>query len=492
MIASLSILQITLLFIAYTLTIVFPEISESPFTSGMQNFSIFFYLFEMVYNCVTVKSTGGKKVTSYKEIFRYYSQNNLAIDLISYVILIVDFSTSLEEFLFVRLFIVTKLPQCLEKMEKLEVYFIKSYYNEQYWSLIKVFLFNFCFAHILAILLNGMTRFNPKNNWYFYKDIYHAHWSEKYIWAYYWGANIMLTVGFGDITAVTKEEAICLIFIEFFSVICLAYNINWVGTLICNIRSQDLEKGHNFKTFKQLTDKYSLSENLEWKISNFIQESVNIRKKFNVEKERSFIENLPDTLRKEYLKESNRNIFQDLPFFGNLIDKTLYLFAEKIEMNISHPEQMLRSLDDDYNLLILREGVIGYTTKRRNCFFNDMVIDEVAVLERQRPFILGLEFLTLRRPNYEIKSLEYSMIYFLSYDGLISTIKESPMDYLHFCFIRDKNKCVLDEFEVLLCEFCKNKKHTKFTCPRLHYTPIHQLVIFKEQRKEKINKNYRV
>ena len=52
-------------------------------------------------------------------------------------------------------------------MEKLEVYFIKSYYNEQYWSLIKVFLFNFCFAHILAILLNGMTRFNPKNNWYF-------------------------------------------------------------------------------------------------------------------------------------------------------------------------------------------------------------------------------------------------------------------------------------------------------------------------------------
>jgi len=39
---------------------------------------------------------------------------------------------------------------------------------------------------------------------------------------------------------------------------CLAYNINWVGTLISNIRSQDIEKGKNMKTFRQLSDKYEL------------------------------------------------------------------------------------------------------------------------------------------------------------------------------------------------------------------------------------------
>ena len=37
---------------------------------------------------------------------------------------------------------------------------------------------------------------------------------------------------------------------------CLAYNINTVGTLISNIRSQDIEKSKNYKTFKQLSDKY--------------------------------------------------------------------------------------------------------------------------------------------------------------------------------------------------------------------------------------------
>lgn len=52
----------------------------------------------------------------------------------------------------------------------------------------------------------------------------------------------MLTVGFGDLSATNHNEALCLIFIEIFSVMCLAYNINWIGTLISNIRSQDLEK----------------------------------------------------------------------------------------------------------------------------------------------------------------------------------------------------------------------------------------------------------
>lgn len=182
--------------------------------------------------------------------------------------------------------------------------------------------------------------------------------------------------------------------------ICLAYNINWVGTLISNIRAQDLEKSKNFKTFKQLTDKYQLPPEIEWKINNYIEESVNIRKKFNVEEEHTFIKHLPETLKKEYLQENNKTIFQELPFFGSLIDRTLYNFAEKIEMSISHPEQILKKIEDNFNLMILREGSIGYMPKRRNCRSNGMVIDRVKIYDEQKPFILGLEFLTQRRPTY--------------------------------------------------------------------------------------------
>ena len=147
-----------------------------------------------------------------------------------------------------------------------------------------------------------MAKIDVGNGWYQAKGIVDAGWFPRYIWAYYWGVNIMLSVGFGDLAAANYQEAICLIFIEIISVICLAYNISCVGILISNIRAQDIEKGKKFKTFKQLSDKYSLPVDLEWKISNYIEESVNIKKKFNIEEEHTLIKGLPTTMRKDFLK----------------------------------------------------------------------------------------------------------------------------------------------------------------------------------------------
>jgi hypothetical protein len=109
--------------------------------------------------------------------------------------------------IYLRLFIIVKLSKGIEKVEKLEVFFIQNFYKEQYWSLIKVFIFNFSFAHILAIYLLCMANIGDEN-WMNYKQIYLAPWYEKYVWSYYWSTTIMLTVGFGDITPVNYKEAL--------------------------------------------------------------------------------------------------------------------------------------------------------------------------------------------------------------------------------------------------------------------------------------------
>jgi hypothetical protein len=199
-----------------------------------------YFTFEIVFYSITIKSKSGKKLKSIKSILEYYLEEALVIDLLNLIILTASLYERWETLIYIRLFIITKIPQCLEKLDKLEVSFIKNYYNEQYWSLVKVVLFNFCFAHILAVFLSAMAQINPTDNWYRTKGIASEGWFPKYVWSYYWGVNIMLTVGFGDLTATNHIEALCLIFIEIFSVMCLAYNINWIGTLISNIRSQDL------------------------------------------------------------------------------------------------------------------------------------------------------------------------------------------------------------------------------------------------------------
>lgn len=53
----------------------------------------------------------------------------MIIDVVSVLILIIDSNSDFILMKYIRLFIIAKLPQCLEKIEKLEVFFIKNYHN---------------------------------------------------------------------------------------------------------------------------------------------------------------------------------------------------------------------------------------------------------------------------------------------------------------------------------------------------------------------------
>jgi hypothetical protein len=76
-----------------------------------------------------------------------------------------------------------------------------------------VVLTNFAIGHILSVLLNLMAGLAPHASWWMKINIVNAEWYVKYVWGYYWGTNIMLTVGFGDLSANNFYEALILIFI---------------------------------------------------------------------------------------------------------------------------------------------------------------------------------------------------------------------------------------------------------------------------------------
>lgn len=156
----LSVLQIVILSFIYTLSLVFEQVNKTSIVQGFQSFSFAFYMIQIVMNFVTVKFEEGKKLSTFREIWRFYLKDNFLIDFISLIVLLLDLFFDLQVTIYLRLFIIVKLSQGLEKIEKLEVFFIQNFYKEQYWSLIKVFLFNFSFAHILAIFLILMARLN--------------------------------------------------------------------------------------------------------------------------------------------------------------------------------------------------------------------------------------------------------------------------------------------------------------------------------------------
>ena len=142
--------------------------------------------------------------------------------------------------MYLRLTSFIRLLKIQEKIQHLETKIVNKSYKEHYWGLGKIFLTNFFFAHVLAVLLIMMTYIDVKDNWLRQVNAIGTPWYEQYSWAYYWGTTIMLTVGFGDIHAANYKEAICLTLIETLSCITLAYNINCVGTLISSIRSEGI------------------------------------------------------------------------------------------------------------------------------------------------------------------------------------------------------------------------------------------------------------
>ena len=98
-----------------------------------------------------------------------------------------------------------------------------------------------------------MAGMSTGEDWMTAKGIADSPWAIQYVWSFYWAANIMLTVGFGDLSASNYKEAICLIFIETFSCIVMAYNINRMGSIISNIRAEDQKRSRKYKIFKKIT-----------------------------------------------------------------------------------------------------------------------------------------------------------------------------------------------------------------------------------------------
>jgi len=83
-------------------------------------------------------------------------------------------------------------------------------------------------------------------------------------------------------------------------------------------------------------------------------------------------------------------------------------------MRVSHPEETIQHLYDDYNLLILKSGSVGFVCKRPHYQSHPFVMDVLKARE-DKPELLNLDFISRKRSPYEIKSTEYSVFYFLSY-----------------------------------------------------------------------------
>ena len=215
----------------FTLAIAFPLAGEG-WMRAIEGVGVVVLALDVCSGLFVTKIVADKRITRVEDLAKHYLANHLLLDLLLVVIILIGFSVESPVVAVLKLAVLVKLPACLDRLERLEASLISTTYKERYWSLVKLFIFNFCYAHLLALLLKFMAAADSQSNWIVSRGLAAAPWYEVYVWSYYWAVNIMLTVGFGDIAATHWQEALCLIFIETISCMVLAYNINLVGSLI--------------------------------------------------------------------------------------------------------------------------------------------------------------------------------------------------------------------------------------------------------------------
>ena len=108
----------------FTLSIVFPEVQETLAIKIIEIFGAIIFLLELVLNFITIRFSLGRKLENIKEISSDYFHHKFGIDCINLLVILVYLMTDSQVLVYFRLVTVLKISDCLEKIEKLEVFFI--------------------------------------------------------------------------------------------------------------------------------------------------------------------------------------------------------------------------------------------------------------------------------------------------------------------------------------------------------------------------------
>ena len=166
--------------------------------------------------------------------------------------------------------------------------------------------------------------------------------------------------------------------------------------------------------------------------------------------------------------------------------------AESVERKICHPDEIIHKKGTVCEFFILQQGIVAFSCKNGpNSKLNGKKIQFIKVSKKQKPKVLSLDFIKNKEINFDIRSVNYSIVYFLEMGKFLESLRSCSMDYQLYCMLRDKNDNILDENNLYHCSICKTSYHNKFQCSRLHYRPLKEVVILKHIGKMKRSRNDR-
>ncbi len=139
-------------------------------------------------------------------------------------------------------------------------------------GLIKIFVTVFILNHIASCLWFLLAKIDnfPPQSWVVLQGLVDEDVTMQYIQSFYWSFQTLATVGFGDISAKTKNERIFAIIWMIFGIGFYSYTIGNMTNLIASMDSSSEELQQNLSVLKEFKKRTSMPNRLFLKIKRHL------------------------------------------------------------------------------------------------------------------------------------------------------------------------------------------------------------------------------
>ena len=149
------------------------------------------------------------------------------------------------------------------------------------------------------------------NNWIYAKQYYDMTNFDLYVTSFYFTTTTILTVGYGDISAVNSTEKLLCIFLMVIGVISFSFATGSLSSIIANFDSSEAQLKEKLSTLNTIQDEYQIDLDLYNKCVRTIRYDHSKKQKDFI----SFLEELPHKVKVELAMQIHKKMYETIKFF---------------------------------------------------------------------------------------------------------------------------------------------------------------------------------
>ena len=119
----------------------------------------------------------------------------------------------------------------------------------------------FLMIHIIACFWIFIAKFDEtsKDNWIYSKGFQDFSEYDLYMSSFYFSVTTIVTVGYGDITAISSGEKLVAVFLMLIGVIAFSFATGALGNILANYDSSEAKLKEKMTTLNELQIKYAIN-----------------------------------------------------------------------------------------------------------------------------------------------------------------------------------------------------------------------------------------